>query len=1546
MTIPVVNVTCDVFQITGQGLPNAQVFLDLTRLDKYTVGSGGVVPAGRTVIPCDASGHGVGQAFPNDLGTQGTQYRVTVVDQYGNVVFPAPGEPPACARLPASDCALHAVMFTGPQMSTDDATAQVLLSMKWAMLESGTVDGTYFSSAEYAHGSQAGTGGSSRNWAQYLGGDVPGASALSRSAMSWSQDDLRGATYGGSSRDWAIGSGLIDGVTYYSSRQYAINSGNSAAAALASQQQADRDAQQTSADRTQTGLDRTQTGLDRAAADGDVQTGRGYMLTAVAQASLATVMAASASSVAQQDLSGVTAAALHRSPNAVVAMCIDDVSKHSDGGAWVEKCGSLSYVNGRTLNGAWIPHPTVQGIQSEIVARALGGTLGTNLAAAFNGTLTGWVAGGSAALSLVNGRTRVTNGATSTGTAQVTVALTSGQTYLLSADLFTQAGTAAPFVRVSADGGATWNALASTTAGAGVFTASVTGNHIVQFVAGTNVSGLYFDAGNLVVQQVTAFAPSGSYYPNATDGKFYRLWKNLFGYSEFQTGTASLSTNVGLVSNSALAGYDGALAFGYDGATAATVYKNISAIIPGAACTISVVVKMGDGNAPSFSATTALNDFTLVVGTVAISPTTYTVAPDPTGVGYYRVTGSVASLNNGSSFGVTKAAGNSNRTFITTAWQVQYASSFDSYEKKTTVDSGQTETFDGNTGKYPQPVAWVAEASRVVGYDLTQPGRPMWMVFGSGANSFLNWSSVYGAAAVSSLSAVNGWLVIGTGGGGVVCDFAKDTVKIFDSAQYNANPVMRTRYIAARNATGGYAYSGGPNDAYQIAQRTVNSVSACTMTDAPVDSVTGLQVPMIAVGTSGGLSLIKHDGSVVSSASASPRTHVLLNQYMVASYDSAFTAFQYALAPSKLGASFAESAFSSGSIGGFMSPNNTGKHAMGPRGAIARITTGAQMNLLRLNEMSQFASLFATITPTANTGWMVGDVRRCMFSDVSAGATQGNILAAADSNFSSDTGFWSKDTGVSITGGAVVFNNVPGSQNALYRVAAVPSLTAYTVKFTVTSYTAGGVRAVVNGAFGTTRSAPGTYTETIVGLSGGGGTGLYASAVGTTLTCDDLVIAEAVNDRSYKAKPAQIFGTLTKTAVASAAQLVFWGGFSATNYAQEPYSADWDFASGFALPIWLTGITAAASTFYDRSAAGGGASVTWGTDATGKLTATVVDSVGGTRTVTTTAAYVGVPSLLAELSLSTSGTLTIKVNGEVAGQTTGAPLATLANATAVVTWGNNRALTAAFPGSIALARPTATIPSDDASRFIYQQEQAMFRAGAQVTLPDSGALVDLDYDPTEDKWKVVSAANESTFVGLVRTAATPVPAGSYTHVAHRSGMKLLSRSTTNPGVDVTLPSLNAKEEFLKRAEAAAKLARLNEPFDWSGQFTATTTNGSTALTNVASLSYPSQASIIGAKVSGSGIPAGAYVTDVQGTTVYISAPATAGASGVSISIVSFPLPAGYEVKAVYTGGTGRRREGSGWDFTRAYDGFREQVVFSPSAPGNVNVQFDARRIAS
>ena len=198
----------------------------------------------------------------------------------------------------------------------------------------------------------------------------------------------------------------------------------------------------------------------------------------------------------------------------------------------------------------------------------------------------------------------------------------------------------------------------------------------------------------------------------------------------------------------------------------------------------------------------------------------------------------------------------------------------------------------------------------------------------------------------------------------------------------------------------------------------------------------------------------------------------------------------------------------------------------------------------------------------------------------------------------------------------------------------------------------------------------------------------------------------------------------------------------------------------------------------------------------------------------------------------------------------------------------------------------------------------------------------------------MSAANESYWTGLVRNTVTPVPAGSYTKIVATSGIELAARITTNPGVDVTIPAYGLREELVKRSEAAARLSKELVTFDYVGGFTANTTNGNTAITSASPITYP--ASYIGARISGSGVPANTTIVAVSGTTLYLSAAATATATTVSITFLDFALPAGMEAKVVFNNGVQTREGTTGATFSRLYDGFVETIRFA-AAPGATNI---------
>lgn len=182
-----------------------------------------------------------------------------------------------------------------------------------------------------------------------------------------------------------------------------------------------------------------------------------------------------------------------------------------------------------------------------------------------------------------------------------------------------------------------------------------------------------------------------------------------------------------------------------------------------------------------------------------------------------------------------------------------------------------------------------------------------------------------------------------------------------------------------------------------------------------------------------------------------------------------------------------------------------------------------------------------------------------------------------------------------------------------------------------------------------------------------------------------------------------------------------------------------------------------------------------------------------TRITTTDSVYNTNNWLKVEAVYTPSDTaLAIRVNGQTVKSTTGTALLSMNNSNAQLTIGNNFDLTAPFPGSIALAKLSATAPTAEQSQWMYEQEKPMFSENSIITLPDSTDILDLAVEDSTSRLIAISGTNESYWSGLRRVRNDPVPAGTYSTVAATSDINLVSRITTDAGVDITIPAYNIK----------------------------------------------------------------------------------------------------------------------------------------------------------
>jgi len=167
--------------------------------------------------------------------------------------------------------------------------------------------------------------------------------------------------------------------------------------------------------------------------------------------------------------------------------------------------------------------------------------------------------------------------------------------------------------------------------------------------------------------------------------------------------------------------------------------------------------------------------------------------------------------------------------------------------------SGQTEVFRGNKAGFPEEYVVVAEASRVIIFDATDPDLPMWMVFVGASGRMVRLHT-------SSIKLLDGLMVVG------------GNISVYDGVSeinlLSEGWIIRTstgawttgESISGRNTSGSWVDTGGN----KLANSIVNDVAITVLPDEIGQT--------IAVATDGNgtylASIIRADGSVWDIAAA------------------------------------------------------------------------------------------------------------------------------------------------------------------------------------------------------------------------------------------------------------------------------------------------------------------------------------------------------------------------------------------------------------------------------------------------------------------------------------------------------------------------------------------------------------------------------------------------------------------------------------------------------------------------------------------------------
>jgi len=259
-----------------------------------------------------------------------------------------------------------------------------------------------------------------------------------------------------------------------------------------------------------------------------------------------------------------------------------------------------------------------------------------------------------------------------------------------------------------------------------------------------------------------------------------------------------------------------------------------------------------------------------------------------------------------------------------------------------------------------------------------------------------------------------------------------------------------------------------------------------------------------------------------------------------------------------------------------------------------------------------------------------------------------------------------------------------------------------------------------------------------------------------TIVFDNVSLKEDVADRSVQGNGLQVFGTVTKTAVATGAELMGYSGFSTTgskvNYLRMPYASVLDFDTSFCFMGWIK-IDGAVGTqdqhFFDmiNDNNGNRVNVFYQHSTTNFY---IAPGNGGSN-VGSAAVQFG--HWYHVVALANTVTTDIYVNGELSGTGAGGFNHTWPNGS--VTLGtrfaeyNSNAY--GLNGSMALIRLSKSTPSPEQIKKIYNDEKFLFQENAKATLyGSSDAVTALAYDDDTELLHVGTSAGRSVFQGLRR----------------------------------------------------------------------------------------------------------------------------------------------------------------------------------------------------
>ena len=702
----------------------------------------------------------------------------------------------------------------------------------------------------------------------------------------------------------------------------------------------------------------------------------------------------------------------------------------------------------------------------------------------------------------------------------------------------------------------------------------------------------------------------------------------------------------------------------------------------------------------------------------------------------------------------------------------------------------------GSRREFPSVAVIVVTSSSLIIYDGDDASLPMWMVFNYGqqTTSLSTMTMLY--AIGTAVCAKNG--IIYSTGNTSWHDGLTEIKLVADTAFWrnSGNVAYWKTSILNRNVAGGYGVFVTTETSKHIVDPMVNDVAVSVLPTASTDAITGLPIPTVALGTQGGVSVIKSDGTVIKGTNSSGvnynPTHMVYidSTYRLWYGQDSIARDGYVVDLLSLTGNWTAdngSDMLSGANGfSFACAGENANVVYSPVYPTASndvtqnaIASGTNLCLLGLTEGKlQTGSnvplnvLVAHVSSKYNTGWMPGATKGAWLSDTTQETIVSNQLVSNPGPSFTNTTGWYLDAGnsagssLSVSSGKIVFTH--GSTNNYwdgfgFSFPVIAGKT-YTVVADIASVTNMNVlRVSINDPSQHNEQYPGSISAGINQLTFIAATSGTAYAhwngylTSSTMQVNSVSVRIADADRTVNNRGMQVFGTITKTPVAVGAELMAYSNFSSTNYLEQQYTGLFDFGTGsFSFSGWVKinahqyqGIAE-----YSRPGVDSDGSILLFATTTGTLEFYTRSNGGGWSYIISPTLTTGTWIHLC-CTRDTLGNKKIYVNGVfAAGGNDGALNVTATGYSPRIGFGSRvdgSGSRLPLNGSLALWKVSATAPSDAMVAKMYNDEKQLFQENAKATLyGTSDNVVALAYDQDTNLLHAGTSSGRSVFQGLRR----------------------------------------------------------------------------------------------------------------------------------------------------------------------------------------------------